>query len=152
MSVESILEEIGEEQGWNDASKLALVCQYLDNQQDDSAFADFLRQQQENENGDLFCDEDESDPPRTFSNSYPLRPGDTVVWDQETLNMENTSEEDRIKYYGDLGYGQEKPVLFTFVCHHHPQNGHCVLINMSNQKVETMRHTSEFRLVEEDEC
>jgi len=87
--------------------------------------------------------------------SYPFRLGDTVAWTHENFNPEywdNLSEEDRIKHYGPLGYGQDKPVFFTFICEHHPQLGHCMLVNMQNQQVETMRHTSEFRLVEDDEC
>lgn len=84
-----------------------------------------------------------------------FRAGDTVVFDPTNFNPEfwnNLSEEDRIKYYGDLGYGKEKPVLFTFLCEHHPQTGHCVLVNMDNQKIETMRHTNDFRLVTDEEC
>ena len=81
--------------------------------------------------------------------------GDTVVWNPENFNpmyWDNLPEDLRIKYYGDLGYGQEKRKLFTFLCHHRPQYGHCALVSMDDQKVETMRHTSEFDLVGEDEC
>lgn len=85
-----------------------------------------------------------------------FRAGDTVVWiGPEAFNKDywdKVPEYDRIKYYGPLGYGSEKPVLFTFVCEHHPQNGHCMLVNMENQKIETMRHINEFRLAGEDEC
>lgn len=84
-----------------------------------------------------------------------FKPGDTVIWDENNFNpkfWDNLPEEDRIKYYGPLGYGQEKPVLFTFICEHSPQLGHCVLINMHTQEVETMRHTSEFRLATDEEC
>lgn len=84
-----------------------------------------------------------------------FRPGDTVVFAPENFNpdfWDNLSEENRIKYYGSLGYGREKPLLFTFLCEHYPQNGHCVLINMENQKVETMRHMTDFRLANDEEC
>ncbi len=83
-----------------------------------------------------------------------LVPGDTVVWNPENFNpafWDKLSERDRIRYYGDLGYGSKKRKLFTFLCHHRPQHGHCVLVSMDG-KVETMRHTSEFDLVGEDEC
>ena len=50
MSVEAILDEIGTEQGWNDQSKIELLCQYIDNQCDNAAFQDFLCRQQQNEN------------------------------------------------------------------------------------------------------
>ena len=84
-----------------------------------------------------------------------FRMGATVVFDPETFNPDffsGLSEEERLLYYGDLGYGSEKPVLFTFLGEHSPQSGHCILINMKNQKIETMRHTSDFRLATEEEC
>tara|TARA_Y100000310_G_scaffold81453_1_gene78009 strand:+ start:799 stop:1098 length:300 start_codon:yes stop_codon:yes gene_type:complete len=85
------------------------------------------------------------------------KPGDTVVFDPSNLNpsfWSNLSEEDRVRFYGPLGYGrdEDKPLLFTFVCEHRPQTGHCVLINMETQEIETMRHMSNFRLVTDDEC
>ncbi len=81
--------------------------------------------------------------------------GDTVVFNPSNLNQtfwESLSEEDRIKYYGDLGYGKEKPVYFTFLGEHKPQTGHCVLVNMDTGKLEIMRHTSDFSLVDDEEC
>lgn len=82
-------------------------------------------------------------------------PGDTIVFDPTNFNPEywdNLSESDRLKYYGDLGYGKEKLTLFTFLCEHSPQTGHCVLVNMDDQKLETMRHINDFRLVTDEEC
>jgi len=84
-----------------------------------------------------------------------FKPGDTVIFDPDTFNpdyWDKLSEEDRVKYYGPLGYGREKPLHFTFLCEHSPQFGHCVLVNMETQQVETMRHTTNFRLATEDEC
>lgn len=52
MSAESILNEIGDQQGWNDHSKIQLLCQYIDNQQSDDALADFLQQAADEENQD----------------------------------------------------------------------------------------------------
>ena len=84
-----------------------------------------------------------------------FKPGDTVVFDPDSFNPDywnKLSEEEKIKYYGPLGYGKDKPLLFTFLCEHSPQIGHCVLVNMETQKVETMRHTDNFRLVTDEEC
>ena len=46
MSAESIIEMIGQRRGWNDESKLSLCLQYIENQCDNSAFKDFLDQQE----------------------------------------------------------------------------------------------------------
>jgi len=50
MESESILDEIGEEQGWNDKSKLALCLEYIEGQQSNDTFKDFLQDQQFIEN------------------------------------------------------------------------------------------------------
>lgn len=81
--------------------------------------------------------------------------GDTVVFEPKNLNPDffnNLSEEEKLRYYGDLGYGSKKPVFFTFICEHMPQSSHCILVNMQNQKIETMRHINDFRLATEEEC
>jgi hypothetical protein len=83
--------------------------------------------------------------------------GDTVIFDPNSFNPKfwnNLSGEDKRKYYGDIYNfdNPDRPFLFTFMTEHSPQDGHCVLINMKNQKVETMRHTSDFRLAAEEEC
>lgn len=83
--------------------------------------------------------------------------GDTVRFEPDTFNpnyWNSLSDAEKVKYYGDI-YNFEnpnRPFLFTFITEHYPQTGHCVLINMQNQKIETMRHTSNFVLVEDDEC
>jgi DNA-directed RNA polymerase subunit RPC12/RpoP len=46
-----IINEIGDQQGWNDNSKLVLCLQYIENQQSSDAFRDFLHQQADDENG-----------------------------------------------------------------------------------------------------
>lgn len=91
--------------------------------------------------------------------------GDVVVWDgPNQLNPDywnDLSEEDRIKYYGPLGYGQEKPKLFVYLTsimdpvtepytYRYP-SGHCVLVSLDDQKIETMRHDIEFRLATDEE-
>lgn len=83
--------------------------------------------------------------------------GDTVTFDPDSFNQEfwdSLPETDKRQYYGDLYNfdNPQKPHLFTFICEHNPQTGHCVLINMQNQRVETMRHISDFRLVSDEEC
>lgn len=87
-----------------------------------------------------------------------FKQGTVVVWDPTKFNpsyWNKLSEEDRLKYYGDLGYGQKKPKLFVFLTEildsDGDDSGHCVLISLSDQKVETMRHTSEFRKATDEE-
>lgn len=90
-----------------------------------------------------------------MSDDYEFEMGDTVFFDVDSFNPEywnGLSMDDKKKYYGDLyDFDNYKPIHFTFITEHQPQTGHCVLINMSNQKVETMRHTDNFRLALEDE-
>ena len=49
---ESILEQIAHKQGWDDASKLALALEYINNQEDDAAWADFVQRACDAENQD----------------------------------------------------------------------------------------------------
>jgi len=44
MDAESILNEIGDKEGWNDATKLDLCLEYIANQKSDDAFKDFLQE------------------------------------------------------------------------------------------------------------
>ena len=84
----------------------------------------------------------------------PFKPGDTVVFDPESFNPDfwnGLSEEDKVKYYGPLGYGQEKLKAFTYLCEMSPQLGHCILIEIGTGKVETMIHISDFRLATDEE-
>jgi hypothetical protein len=83
-----------------------------------------------------------------------FNPGTVVVFDPRNFNPDfwnSLSEEDRVKYYGPLGYGAEKPKFFVFLCEIRNAPGHCVLLALDNQKIETMRHTSDFREVTEEE-
>ena len=80
--------------------------------------------------------------------------GTAVVFEPKNFNQEwwkNLSEKDRKKYYGALGYGAAKPHVFVFLCEIRNAPGHCVLVSLEDQHVETMRHTSDFREVTEDE-
>ena len=52
MSAEDIFEKVAEEQGWTPETEIWVLLQYIENQKDNSAFEDFLRRQQEEENAD----------------------------------------------------------------------------------------------------
>lgn len=89
--------------------------------------------------------------------------GDVVVWEPKNFNQDwwnELPEEDRLKYYGILGYGRDKPRLFVFITTINGfdedegcciDTGHCILISLDDQSVETMRHTCEFRHATEEE-
>ncbi len=84
----------------------------------------------------------------------PFKLGDAVVWTPHNFNSEfwkNLSEEDRAKYYGPLGYGADSPVVFVFITEINQASGHCILVSLKDQSVETFRHTEEFRLATDDE-
>ena len=81
--------------------------------------------------------------------------GDTVEWTYEGFDKhywDNLHPRDRERYYGKFGYGQAHRKLFTFICYHRPQDGHCVLMDMEDGKLLPMCHDSEFQLVNEDDC
>ena len=63
----------------------------------------------------------------------------------------NLSEEDKIKYYGSLGYGSDKKKFFIFLTEVKNAPGHCVLVDLDDNHIETMRHTYNFREVEDEE-
>jgi len=89
---------------------------------------------------------------------YSFIPGQVVLFDPSNFNPDfwnNLPEADRIKYYGSLGYGQNKKKLFVWLSaildHEGNDTGHCVLVDMDDQHIETMRHTSDFRLATDEE-
>lgn len=84
---------------------------------------------------------------------YPYNIGDTLVFDIDAVD-ETLPEALIRQYYGHLYNldNPDKPYLFTFIAEHRPQSGHCILINMQNQKIEIMRHIDDFRLITEEEC
>jgi len=53
MSAEKILNEYGDQQGWNDESKLSLCQEYIDNQDSEAAFSDFVAQKATEENKEM---------------------------------------------------------------------------------------------------
>jgi len=80
--------------------------------------------------------------------------GTVVVFDPSNLNQNywnNLSETDRLKYYGALGYGESKPRFFVYLTSIKNAPGHCVLVDLEDQHIETMRHDSDFREVTEEE-
>lgn len=82
-----------------------------------------------------------------------FKPGTVVVFDPSHFNPEfwdKLSEEDRIKYYGPLGYGSDKLKLFVYMCEVN-DSGHCVLIDMDTGENVLMRHTCDFRAATEEE-
>lgn len=83
-----------------------------------------------------------------------FEPGTVVVFDPSSFNQEHwkgLSHDDKVKYYGPLGYGQQKPKFFVFLCEIKNAPGHCVLVSLDNQQIETMRHTNDFREVDDEE-
>lgn len=83
-----------------------------------------------------------------------FKSGTVVVFEPKNLNPEfwdNLPEKDRINYYGPLGYGEENFHFFVFLCEIKNAPGHCVLVSLEDQHIETMRHTQDFREVTEEE-
>ena len=86
--------------------------------------------------------------------SKKFKKGTVVVFEIKNFNPDywnNLPEADRIKYYGPLGYGAEKPKFFIFLTEIRNAPDHCVLIDMDDQHLEIMRHISDFREVTEKE-
>jgi hypothetical protein len=82
-----------------------------------------------------------------------FKPGTVVVFDPASFNpnfWDKLPEEDRIKYYGPLGYGSDKIKLFIYMSEIN-DSGHCVLIDMDTNENVIMRHTSDFRPATEEE-
>lgn len=82
-----------------------------------------------------------------------FKPGTVVVFEPTHFNprfWEGLSEEDRLKYYGPLGYGSEKRKLFVYVCEIN-ESGHCLLVDMDTGLNVLMRHTSDFRPATDEE-
>ena len=80
--------------------------------------------------------------------------GTIVVFEPKNFNpaaWNALSEEDRIKYYGALGYGSPKPKFFVYLTEIRNAPGHCVLVSLDDQSIETMRHDQNFREVNEEE-
>lgn len=83
-----------------------------------------------------------------------IKKGTVVVFDPTNFNPDfwsSLSEEDRIKYYGPLGYGANGHKLFVFLTEIRNAPGHCILVDLDDGHVEVMRHTSDFREVNEEE-
>lgn len=82
-----------------------------------------------------------------------FKPGTVVVFDPSSFNpnfWDKLPEEDRIKYYGSVGYGSKKTKLFVYMCEIN-DSGHCVLIDMDTKENVLMRHTCDFRPATDEE-
>lgn len=82
-----------------------------------------------------------------------FKSGTVVVFDPTSFNpnfWDNLDEKERIKYYGELGYGSEKKKLFVFVCEIN-ESGHCLLVDMDTGLNVLMRHTYNFQVAIEEE-
>lgn len=83
--------------------------------------------------------------------------GQVVVFEPKNFNPEywnNLPEADRINYYGALGYGRAKPLLFSYLCQILSEDGdtsHCILVSLEDGHLEVMRHDSDFRMARDDE-
>jgi hypothetical protein len=80
--------------------------------------------------------------------------GDAVVFEPKSFNPEwwdKQSEADLVKWYGRLGYKSERPHVFVYICEINSAPGHCVLVSLQDQHIETMRHTSDFRMATDEE-
>jgi len=82
-----------------------------------------------------------------------FKPGTVVVFDPASFNpnfWDGLSEDERVKYYGELGYGSKKLKLFVFVCEIN-ESGHCLLVDMDTGLNVLMRHTYNFRPATDEE-
>jgi hypothetical protein len=94
---------------------------------------------------------------KAFQDFKMFRSGDTVIFEPENFNpasWDRLTDAEKRQYYGDLYNfdNPSKPFLFTFLCEHHPQTGHCALLNMRTKQIEPMCHISDFRPAEDSEC
>ena len=79
--------------------------------------------------------------------------GTVVVFEPKNFNpnyWKTLSEEDRLRYYSALGYGQKKQKLFVFLMEIE-KSGHCILVDLDDGHLETMRHISDFRKATDEE-
>ncbi len=88
----------------------------------------------------------------------PFKPGTVVIFEPNNFNPKywnDLSEKNRIKHFGPLGYKAKKKKLFVFLTEilasDGIDSGHCVLVDMDDGHLETMRHTSDFRAATDEE-
>lgn len=89
--------------------------------------------------------------------------GDVIIWHSDNFfrNYWNSlSEEDRIKYYGQYGYGHKKKKFFIYLSEISVQCqeervrrgiGHAMIIDMDTEQVLVMVHPTEFRFADDSE-
>jgi len=81
-----------------------------------------------------------------------FRTGDTVIFDPDSFRESLKPREIEMWYSRYYKSHNSKPKLFTFICEHHPQTGHCVLMDMNTGELLSMCHTNNFRLAADEEC
>jgi hypothetical protein len=83
--------------------------------------------------------------------------GSVLVFEPKNLNQDywnRLTEEEKINYYGQYGYGHKKTKHFIFMCPVIDSNGdtgHSILWDMEEQKIIQMAHNYEFRMATEEE-
>ena len=87
-----------------------------------------------------------------------FEPGTVIVFDPDSFNpsfWNNLSEKEKIKYYGQFGYGKSKPEYFVYLCDiilaQGQDTGHGVIVSLDDQRVITMIHPNNFRETTEEE-
>lgn len=81
----------------------------------------------------------------------PFKLGQIVTLDLSSTEMQIYTHEEKLKYWGELGYGQERPKFYIFIADLIPATGHCVLADLATGEIKAMWHTDLFRAAEERE-
>lgn len=83
--------------------------------------------------------------------------GQVVVFSADKLNpnfWNNLAEDERVRIYGRLGYGQKKLKHLVYICPVIAPCGntsHCVVLDMDTNNLLQMVHESDLRLAREEE-
>jgi hypothetical protein len=86
-----------------------------------------------------------------------FKSGQVVVFSPEKMNQDfwgSLSEEERVRHYGYLGYGQNKMKHLVYICPVIAPCGdtsHCVVLDMDTKQLIQMVHESDLRLAKEEE-
>lgn len=79
-----------------------------------------------------------------------------IKFDIVGLNMKfNLGDTVYVKNSSPTGLPPEKTGprrLYTFICYHKPQSGHCMIIDMKSKEIEIMMHEIDLELVNEGDC
>jgi len=80
-----------------------------------------------------------------------LKPGTIVVLDQKEIDAQPGENSNKKAVYGRLGYGDKHPKLFVYLMEIISAPGHCILVSLHDQKIETMWHCDLFREARDEE-